>query len=382
LPASHITEAEFEALFFSDASQGQQGSTLAAKVSTHCRECSQCAKLKDRYISANQITRLIRNINIHGANNCPPEGVWLEVVAGILEDDQAMKLLSHASRCRSCAPLLTLAQDFPLDENVKVPLPLKGSSSEWQLSVAKQMAARCAVSPQLSPVSRKWAIVSWAAASLVAAGLLIAAFLKFIPGRTESNIGQLLAQAYQQHRTVEFRIAGASHSQLHQRRSAGQESIRDSMAYLREPERAINSVCKAQPDGAKCLLYQAQLDLLDWRFEPALVNLNRIVPQSRSEEVLLTRALALSEKGEIESESGAGNSSYAEAIADLTDVLKQDSRNPVALFNRALIYQKLDLLENSLADWRMLLDVESDPGWRAEAKQNLDLVEEKKKREL
>jgi hypothetical protein len=260
-----------------------------------------------------------------------------------------------------------------------MPGPLRASSPEWQALVARQMAAQLFVTREQSRKRSARRIVLWAASS-VAASLLLGALLYMSTKRQEPKIESMLAQAYQQHRTIELRVPGASYAQLHQRRSGGQESIGTSLDYLHKPEEAINLRCNAQVDDEKCLLYRAQLNLLDWRYEPALASLNRIT-QLKSEEVLLARALALFEKAQVENESGAGSGLYAEAIEDLTAVLRQDSRNRVALFNRALIYQKSNMPENASTDWRALLKLESDPGWQSEAKKNLELIEEKKKHE-
>ena len=69
---------------------------------------------------------------------------------------------------------------------------------------------------------------------------------------------------------------------------------------------------------------------------------------------------------------------YGQAIEDLSKIIQKDPSNHVALFNRALIFQKLNMISSAVDDWEKLLRVEDDPAWRDEAQRQLANLQEKK----
>ncbi len=370
----HLTELEIER--FASAESGEASAPLS-DVQVHFAECSQCAALVNAYRRANEELQSLKYL-AHVTENgpCPSGEQWLMLAAGLIEEKAALQLLAHASQCSECARQFKLSQ-VCLKEN-KAELPaLESSTPEWQRRVAGQMAAGPSPPfemPKKAPL--RWKIFSLAAAAavlIVAGGLVLRKLTK------PADIEHLLAKAYSQDRTLEMRFPGASYSALRLRRAGSQESLTTTDDPLEVPKKAIRSLCKKTPGSKECTVVRAQLDVLDWRYQPALAALATLRDGTESREVLLTRALAEYEKGEIEGESRIYASSYGQAIEDLSKILRMAPHDPVALFNRALVYEKLSARENAIADWQELLRSENDPGWAAEANRRLDALRERKK---
>jgi len=90
---------------------------------------------------------------------------------------------------------------------------------------------------------------------------------------------------------------------------------------------------------------------------------------------------ALLEEGKsLESPDGKGIQIFAESLTHLNKALDLDSTNLGALFNRALLHEQMGLLAQAGNDWRRYLEVESNSKWAEEARQNLQLVEEKQEK--
>lgn len=66
---------------------------------------------------------------------------------------------------------------------------------------------------------------------------------------------------------------------------------------------------------------------------------------------------------------------FVDALAATDHALALDPQMSEALFNRAAILQRLGLRDDARAAWERLLTSESDPGWQAEARQQLRLLQ-------
>ena len=370
LSSEHLTEIQLQKLVdLQGANSPEQTAGMMIGLA-HLRECSACAALVEGYRNAGRKIDSVKSLAIVvDRSKCPPEEVWLELVAGIVQEKEAMELLRHCSECQACAQRLREAE-HGLEEEV---VEAESASPEWQLKMAQRMAAQVAVSRELQ--RRK--LTLWVSFGASAAAAAVVAIVLFFFPKTP-DVEQTLAVAYSDERTLPLRIAGAQHAKLKQRRAANQKSLFDTNAHVVKAQNAVSTLCKRDPEGAECLLTQAELNLLDWRYQPALTNLNKIKPELRdSEKYLLAHAIAVFEQAEL---SGSDPGLLGHAVSDLTKILQNNPHDAVALFNRALIYEKLNWMENAAADWQAFLLSEKDPGWREEAQQHLDLIQQKKNR--
>jgi CHAT domain-containing protein len=376
----HLTGPELEGLLFPEASvAGVSGNEEALE---HCTHCSQCATLVNAHRKASREIGSLKRLPPNSArSSCPPEEQWLNLAAGLTDDDLTMRLLEHASQCSACAQQLKHAQGYlagpPADS-----LDLKSATPEWQRRMAERIAENPAQSIQAAPrlmrPTRRW----WIYAPLVASAAAALLVLTFHSWLFRPNVEQLLADAYSQRRTLETRIPGAAYAPWRQERASDQESVVSTQNVIEKPAAAVRGLCQKVPKSDDCLIYSAQVDVLARRYKPALAALAQIKEKADSRKFLLVRAQAEFEKGEMEGEARSYTSSYGQAIEDLSRILSADPHDPIALFNRALAYERLQSFKAAAADWQELLKVEKDPGWITEAKRHLDSIREKESSRL
>jgi tetratricopeptide (TPR) repeat protein len=62
---------------------------------------------------------------------------------------------------------------------------------------------------------------------------------------------------------------------------------------------------------------------------------------------------------------------YAAAVELLNRALKASPDDPVALFNRAVVNERMHLYDQAIQDWQRYLRVDSGSAWTSEAKKRL-----------
>ena len=375
----HLTRPELEAFLLAELS-GEGASDHEAAA--HCEECSQCAALVSAHRAAMREIQSLRHLTTNSEHpGCPPQAQLLNLAAGLANDAEAMQLLEHASQCRRCAQLFRQAQEcMAAPSQSRESLDLKSSSPDWQRKMAEQMAGKPAeTQPIVKPwrPRRRW----WFYVPLAASAAAVLLVFVFRASLFRPNLPQLLADAYSQRRTLEPRIPGAAYADWHEERGANQESV-VTQNPIDKPAAVVRALCHKAPESDDCLIYSAQVNLLAGGYRLALTALAQVKDQSESKNFLLVRAQAEFEKGEREGEARIYTSSYGHAIEDLSRVLNADPHDPVALFNRALAYERLRTFKEAAADWQELLKFEKDPGWAAEAQHHLDAIRKKENSRL
>jgi tetratricopeptide (TPR) repeat protein len=79
-------------------------------------------------------------------------------------------------------------------------------------------------------------------------------------------------------------------------------------------------------------------------------------------------------------EANGSQTDYYVAVDLLSQVLKGKPDDPVALFNRAVLYERLHLYDHAVEDWRHYLRADYNPTWNREARQRLADVEQAQKK--
>jgi CHAT domain-containing protein/tetratricopeptide (TPR) repeat protein len=133
---------------------------------------------------------------------------------------------------------------------------------------------------------------------------------------------------------------------------------------------------ESQPASAPWLQAQAEADMLEGKYEPAVEGLRRALELEPHSPALLTdlatayfqRSLAQDRKDDL----GA-------AYEDLSKALELEPGDPVALFNRAVVSEHLFLYHQALDDWEHYLSVDPTSQWAQEARSHLDAVRAKLK---
>jgi tetratricopeptide (TPR) repeat protein len=352
-----------------------------AENQSHVENCRQCQELLEDCQAISVKLAKLAFVPIGAANgmNCPDPRVWFDVAAGTLSPEDSLKHVQHAADCSTCGPRLrTATQIFKEEltpEEEKTISSLPSASPQAQRRLAERLMQSTS-SPIPEPVPKPkpsfWWPLSFSLAG--AAAVAAVALYFFIPRNSPADVQKLLAEAYTENRQIEMRIPGAKHAEMKQQRSGEAGSL---LAIPGAERKALDKIAAGQkkdPDNPQWLILQAQADLLDWRYKPALSALSRVETGTDSTDFLLTRALALNEQGEAEHDPQL----QGHAIDLLGRILQKEPDNTTALFNQAIVCEELYMYECASKDWQHVLQIEKDPGWIAEAREHLNRIVEKK----
>jgi tetratricopeptide (TPR) repeat protein len=211
---------------------------------------------------------------------------------------------------------------------------------------------------QLTGSWARWVLAGAGALLLAGSGLWIENFRLSL-----SSTNQLIAQAYTEQRTVELRFPGASYGPLRQQRGE-HISQRESPQALKD---AKVQIARRLAHGSKepnWLQAKARIDLLEGHFQAAIDTLQQAVvwhPDDSSLKVDL--ATAYFERAEPTGQPA----DYAPALDLLNQVLSNNPNHSVAIFNRAIVYERQHKYAEAMADWQRYLQVDPSGGWAAEA---------------
>ncbi|MBZ5524551.1 MAG: hypothetical protein LAP21_20115 [Acidobacteriia bacterium] len=316
--------------------------------------------------------------------NCPEEKVWFDVAGGAVVAEDGLRYIQHAATCDQCGQKLKAAtrifQDSlsPAEERLLDSLPSSGAEHRRKFAEESAQAADQTTPQALnSPVETKrqrsfWKPLSFVLTASAAAATVVFVFV--IQRNPALEVERLLATAYTENRRIPMRIPYAKHAGSPETRSGHNGSLVNTPVAALQAAGKISSELKSHPNDPEWLVLEARLDLLDWRYQAALSALAKIQDEADSTEILLTRALALFEQSEVEQHPQAAG----ESVQLLGRILQKEPDNTVALFNRAIAYEKLNCYESASPDWVHFLKVETDPGWAAEAREHLARIQEKK----
>jgi CHAT domain-containing protein len=351
------------------------------KLEEHLRHCDQCKQVVEEYQRLMSRLYEFRGAEQTGGE-CPDPAIWGELASGLLAQKDAAQYLQHAASCSSCTEELLYALDA-LGSSDAAPDELQRSlttaTAEWRKDFAVKVAAKQdsidRAAPQITPISKhprpqmfpSWAYASMAAIVTLAVGL---GLYLWLPGGSPEK---LIREAYAQQRTVEMRIPGAGYGPVQVQRADGHSQIASPRALL-EAEVLIKRGLEKRPDDVDLLRQKAEADLLNWNYQPALETLNRAARlKPGSFELLVDTATAYFERAE----ATANPADYEAGLESLGDAIRLKPDDPAALFNRAILYERLYFYGRAIADWEQFLKIEKDPGWRKEAEQHLNDLRER-----
>jgi len=303
---------------------------------------------------------------------CPSTEALRELAAGLTPGDLAPVLTRHAATCNHCGPLLrSFTEDFSDDfspEEQAVLNNLQSSSAEWQGNTAREM-----LKPPPKPIPRiypwKWIMTPAAAAAacaLLALGIGGALYAKRdTPGKVE----KLLAQAYTEKRTIKMRWPGAKHGTYSVLRGSSAQAI---PYALMQVEVVLENRTQAQLRSGKWDRARAEKEIAVGNLDSSAAILE---PALRSGLASIESKLDLAMAYFLQGERDRNSERYEKSLEILDVILQQQPENTVALFNRALVYERLGRLEQAEKDWKTFLKIEPDEAWLNEAKGELRKIQ-------
>jgi CHAT domain-containing protein len=372
----HLTVEEILQILFRLA-HPEDGS-IERELEEHLDHCEHCFQVKEEHL---QLMSKLYQFGKAGDSNptgpCPPLAIWAEVVAGLMPRNAALRHLEHAATCSVCTEELQSAL-YAVGDNAPVPEELQAQlqtgSQEWQ----RKFAAKIALKEVVSATGRPRKVVSsaakvrsffpgrWSVGTAVALIVLTVGLGLFFRGRHNSP-DALIRQAYAQQRTMEMMIPGAGYGPIQVERANGQSSI-SSPRPLLEAEVLIKSGLEKMPNDPELLRQKAETDLLTGNYQPAIDTLNHAVHLNPgSVPLLVDLATAYFERAE----ANSSPADYETGLETLGDAIRLEPSNPAALFNRAILYERLYFYDRAITDLEQFLKLEQDQRWRQEAEQRL-----------
>jgi hypothetical protein len=362
----------------------------AQKIDAHLEQCADC---RSRVLE-NQRARFAfmadTPVETSAEAGCVSEDDLRNLAAGIIAPEKAPGIIQHAAECPHCARILrTFSEEFSDDltpEELAAEKELMGQlkslSPKWQKDMASQamQANRSAASlsdrgevatipgsnSTLRPARAGGWLPRWILAPAALAACAAIAFAVWFTQRdTPEKVEKLLAQAYTEQRTMEYRWPGAEWGPVRVTRGAGQSSLSRPTAQL-EAEKILAEHQASTAKNTNWLTAKAEAEILDNNPEAAIAHLTQAAaanPGSIHPEVLL--AIAYAQKGDQRDDPA----SREKALEILNKVIAgKTPHDPAALFNRALLYQRLNMPEKAKADWDELLGIEPQNAWGDEAR--------------
>jgi hypothetical protein len=366
-PDAHLSAAEIEALLSSLSSDLED----PAEALQHLATCDVCQAAMDMHREEqNRLARLRTGARAAIGPECPPDIEWLRMAAGLVEEVDASALVRHAAACDHCGLMLRttvadFADELTLDEEASLS-NLDSGRPGWQRRLASQICD--------TPRRRmRWTFGSFPAWAYGGAAAALA-LVTIIGGRSllQTPLETLIATAYTQERTLELRIPNAGYGPVRRTRG-GSGSRLDRPAALLEGEARIARELQQHPASPALLQAMGRTDLLDWNYPDAIRSFKQALDLApRTPGLRTDLASAYFESGEANQHR---TSDYAAAIDLLDQALKSTPDDPVALFNRAILYERMDLRNKAIEDWRHYLRVDGNSEWASEAKTRLSKLE-------
>jgi CHAT domain-containing protein len=370
-----------EALAYGDPGQQQ--------LLQHLQQCEACYSVALTHWSLRSFHTAASYVASGEA--CPPETIWLEFAAG-LHSQRLKSLLAHAASCNTCAVTLREAMDYmdfdQLGASGEATEPIEGLASAttaWQRRVAKQMRAVSGVVPptgikaalpRLSMMQSLRRPAAWITVS-VGAIILCAVVLTSLTlwRMVHPPDAQLLAAAYNKQRTMVLRIPGGDPVALASGTRGPTKNLADSTELLQlrlraqqQLERVPNSAYWHQVLGEIQLLEQDGLGALR-NFEiaqsadPTLSNLLPdlaaawfVIGDSTGTPVDYVRAANL----------------YLIELHNLGDGKRHPTGPALLHYNLAFCWERQNLRDAALADFRASLAAEKSPAWRKAIQSEID----------
>jgi tetratricopeptide (TPR) repeat protein len=278
---------------------------------------------------------------------------------GDVPDGRADDLFEHAMVCPQCAEMLRsiIGIDEPVLNESRLMAEMEILHPRGQTVLAGKMAEQ---SRSRRGSGSRW--LAAAAAVLVAAGL--GWFL--LQQRAEPPLA-LLARAYTERRQFEVRVPGASYGPLRIDKGGG-APIGELPAVLLEAQLATRKRLDLAPEDAEALHARGRAELLTWKFEEALQSFQAAADLgANSAEFLTDYATGFF----LRAERNGTPVDYSAALERLGEALRKDPNNVAALFNRAIVHERLMQYDPAVADLLKVLALEQDGAWRTEAEARL-----------
>jgi len=383
-PNRHLSPEELTRLAVQTQRTPRPAESSSARdaAQVHAAECGVCgSRLSTERLILASLRNLAAPVASERTSICPPDGKWPAVASGLLSSDEDASLIEHASKCDHCAPLLRDAtEDFHSEtsaEEQEFISHLHSASPAWQREIAQKMADTSNSQADKKPAfalrhsDRRFTPWTRWALSIAAAAAVVTVTAIWIDERPSlSSTNRLLAESYAEQRPIELRFHGARYGPLKRERGRRRSRL-DLPPELLEADRQIARSLSRNPKDAGWLQAHARAAMLEGDYQTAIdALLQAVAVRPDDQSIKLDLATAYFERGDTTENPADEAADYDRSLHLLNEVVSAQPKDPVALFNRAMIYGRMNKPMEASADWDRYLKLDPAGDWAAEALRN------------
>jgi tetratricopeptide (TPR) repeat protein len=271
--------------------------------------------------------------------DCIPTLEIGKLVAGLTNETEANEMLNHISSCSTCAWVLQQATAVLGDDE-----------------------------PSEPPVV-VWRRFPWLVAACLA--LVISGGWLFWSKYQSTQPTVLIAKAYGELRPFEFRITGGDH-----RPYQAERAIRNSSANLARLEVLLADKLIDPPQEP---YVRGVISLLSGDLDRSIAHLETAARQGPADyAAMVDLGVAYGVRAEVI----AKKTDYAAALEWFTRAEHANPSLAQVYFNRALVFEKLSLLDDARRDWEKFVALEKSGPWVEEARKHLSGIENRLQKRL
>jgi tetratricopeptide (TPR) repeat protein len=137
---------------------------------------------------------------------------------------------------------------------------------------------------------------------------------------------------------------------------------------LLNAERLLSGLFREKPEEPAVLILKGRAELLEGQYDPAIETLSRA---SADPQALIDLACAYALRADVENRK----EDSAQALELLLRSLRISPADPRALFNLALVYQRMSLLDEAITAWKKYLEIDPSGEWAQEGRERLAELE-------
>jgi CHAT domain-containing protein len=350
------------------------GTAISAAEKDHLDRCPDCRGRENLFRSVQDrlaLLRTVHNTAIRTAG-CPTDDIWWRVAIADISEPGLSEAVAHASKCSRCAAILrTTVEDIRDEEHSGSSLQKSPANSPTVEMMASQLQREAF--PQRESRSRR---VWYVSGAIAAAAIIATAYAVLLPSQV-ARTNHLLAQAYQERRTIAMRFPDAGYSVLRQERGSGSS---EPPRVLLEADLTLARLGVTVESEPEWLEIKGRAALLRWDYDKALeaFELAQSLPARRDAIAAQLHAdlgIAYFERGEA---LGRG-ADYSAAAEQISKAIAIQPGSAQLHFNRALAYERLFFFTQAIADWKESIRLEPSGLWSEEARSHVKALEEKQR---
>lgn len=361
---AHVTVKELERMLITVFEDPDLAIEENEREFGHIASCDVCRQQLDELRSLHLHLKQLRGATSTLTVECLDEQQWLDFAAGLRPQEEEAVFLSHASTCRNCAALLHEAlEDLgSVMSAAGIPeTPALDQASSPERTPFWESAGKSSMGIVKTPKAKaRYRFVFWQPWVAAAMAIFGTAISWYLWQGVYRDPDRLLARAYSDQRTVDFRIPGGSNAP--ERIERGTTLDIRNPSFL-EARTMIARRLEAHPGDPAALLQSATADLLEWKFVSALQTLDRLDVNSQG----LPPAKAIRGAAFLERWESERNDGYLFAAASiLKEAADGAPTNAVILYNYELVLEKQMLYSDALKICDQYLRIDASGSWADE----------------